>query len=280
MSTTSAVTVQRVWRGVRARRQFTELLLSTLNGLKRDELSGDGLLRSPEDAAAVGRSGKSRVKSLYTAASIADTTPAAAALRRRSAPASVRAGTPSLEEALEEARTSQFHHPGSPRTGPVFLRANTSEDSVDSDVPEPTARFGAGPPSPQSAVRASAAVASTPAAAVASTPAALARLGKIGALGSNPESVPTTTEDLQFTEELAADLGVEALRELASVLGRLSASRNKLLASLVERRGELMHEREQRQTMVEQLLIQVDRSRSLRSKSKKPAKRSDRRGSI
>ena len=115
---------------------------------------------------------------------------------------------------------------------------------------------------------------------MASTPAALARLGKIGALGSNPESVPTTTEDLQFTEELAADLGVEALRELASVLGRLSASRNKLLASLVERRGELMHEREQRQTMVEQLLIQVDRSRSLRSKSKKPAKRSDRRGSI
>ena len=252
MSAASALTVQRVWRGVRARRQFTDLLFATLNELKRDELGGTGLLRSP---ASLRRGSKSSEEG-YAAATTVST---AAASQRP--PAVVRAGTPSLEEAT----TSHFHHPGSPRTGPVSLRAISSESSVDSDVWEPTARFGA-EASPVTKVSASAGAAS-------STPAALAHLGKLGALGSNPEGVPTAAEDLQFTEELAADMGVEALRELASVLGRLSASRNKLLGSLVERRDELLHEREQRQTMVEQLLMQVDRSRSLRSKSKKPGKR-------
>lgn len=261
MSAASALDVQRVWRGVRARRQFTELLFATLNGLKRDELGGDSLLSSPEDVAAVGRPGKSAAAASANATTV---TSAAAAPQRPAAV--VRAGTPSLEEALEEATTSQFHHPGSPRTGPVSLHANTSDESMDSDVSEPTARFGAGPSSPVSK-------ASTTAGAASSTPAALAHLGKLGALGSSLEGVPAAAEDLQFTEELAADMGVEALRELASVLGRLSASRNKLLVSLVERRDELLHEREQRQTMVEQLLMQVDRSRSLRSKSKKPGKR-------
>lgn len=256
MSAASALTVQRVWRGVRARRQFTDLLFATLNELKRDELGGTGLLRSP---ASLRRGSKSSEEG-YAAATTVST---AAASQRP--PAVVRAGTPSLEEALEEATTSHFHHPGSPRTGPVSLRAISSESSVDSDVWEPTARFGA-EASPVTKVSASAGAAS-------STPAALAHLGRLGALGSNPEGVPTAAEDLQFTEELAADMGVEALRELASVLGRLSASRNKLLGSLVERRDELLHEREQRQTMVEQLLMQVDRSRSLRSKSKKPGKR-------
>ena len=64
---------------------------------------------------------------------------------------------------------------------------------------------------------------------------------------------------------------MEALRELAAVLGRLSAARNKLLATQLEKRDELLHEREHRQTLVEQLLLQVDRSRSLRRP--KPGKR-------
>ena len=93
--------------------------------------------------------------------------------------------------------------------------------------------------------------------------------------GNTSESARTDAEhaeDLQFSDELAATMSTEALRDLASVLGRLSATRTKVLTSLVEKRDELRHERSQRQALVEQLVMQVDRSRSLR-KVKAPGSR-------
>ena len=80
-----------------------------------------------------------------------------------------------------------------------------------------------------------------------------------------------TLKTLAKALRIPAEELVEALRELAAVLGRLSAARNKLLVTQLEKRDELLHEREHRQTLVEQLLLQVDRSRSLRRP--KPGKR-------
>jgi len=66
-------------------------------------------------------------------------------------------------------------------------------------------------------------------------------------------------------------VSVEALRELAAVLGRVSAAGNKLLFSQLEKRDELLNEHEHHQTLVEQLLMQVNRSRNRRGAS--PGKR-------
>ena len=235
-TSTATLLIQRTWRGARARRGFTELLFAALQEQIREDFSHE-LVELPEE------------------------TPALPALRGVG-----RSSTPSLEEALEEASVLQFYHPGSPSP-----RKPASQP--DSAQTNPVAHK---PPQPSPHVCASSSEASspkptttTPNAAPGLTPASIARMGSLGdGMGSAGASAG---EDLRFTEELAADMSVEALRELAAVLGRLSAARNKLLVTQLEKRDELLHEREHRQTLVEQLLLQVDRSRSLRRP--KPGKR-------
>ena len=73
---------------------------------------------------------------------------------------------------------------------------------------------------------------------------------------------------LEFTEEMAAGMNLEALRQLSAILSRLIVSRNKTLVALVERHDELEHERSYREQLVEQLLQQVGQSRGLRTKRK------------
>ena len=240
----SAVVMQRVWRGVCARRRFTELLYVTL----QDQLREDFVSEQPSPAAA------------------------APVSRRRSQ-------TPSLEEAQEEATISQFFHPngGEPHDSqcvqpPPPLRIQGSS----SDTVPPAARTG--PPSPNEQWAPSTGAQSLPRDAGASANGGHSRAGSGGAIpsalvrgdsghsdsGRSGRTAEEDADDLQFSDELASTMSHEALRDLASVLGRLSATRSRVLTSLVEKRDALRHERSQRQALVEQLLMQVDRSRSLR----------------
>ena len=220
--------VQRVWRGVCARRRFTELLFVTLQEQLREELVSE-LPAPPTEAA-----------------------PAAAPV----APSRRIAQTPSLEEAQEEASIIHFFHanggaPHDPQFGfdppsPPLIRTSGSSDStVHPSYPTEPCASTTGPQSPQR---------------------------DHGDGGNTSESARTDAEHAEFSDELAATMSTEALRDLASVLGRLSATRTKVLTSLVEKRDELRHERSQRQALVEQLVMQVDRSRSLR-KVKAPGSR-------
>ena len=241
----AALAVQRVWRGLCARRHFTELLLSSLQEqLQQEDLSSERLELPEENA------------------------PAPASPR-----AVPRAKTPSLEEARELASEAvsigQFHHPGSPHpeAGLPLLTAQASGELIQ---PSPSRNA---PPSPFLHA------APSPKGVGPGAEARHARSGSGGAVTpalsrrntSDSDSAPTGGEDLQFTEELAANMSNDALRDLASVLGRLSATRNKVLLQLAEKRAELLHEKEQRQTLVEQLLQQVDKSRGVRKA--KPARR-------
>ena len=241
----AALAVQRVWRGLCARRHFTELLLSSLQQqLQQEDLSSERLELPEENA------------------------PAPASPR-----AVPRAKTPSLEEARELAAEAvsmgQFHHPGSPHpeAGLPLLTAQASGELVQ---PSPSRNA---PPSPfLHAASSSTLVPPSPKGGGRGAEARHARSGSGGAVTpalsrrntSDSDSAPTGGEDLQFTEELAANMSNDALRDLASVLGRLSATRNKVLLQLAEKRAELLHEKEQRQTLVEQLLQQVDKSRGVR----------------
>jgi len=72
--------------------------------------------------------------------------------------------------------------------------------------------------------------------------------------------------ELQFTAETAKGMGIEALRELMSVLTRLTVNRNEALVALLQKRDELLHERQYREQLVQQLLAQVDNSRALRGR--------------
>ena len=78
--------------------------------------------------------------------------------------------------------------------------------------------------------------------------------------------------DLEFTEEMAESMSIDALRELAGVLTRIIATRNNDLITLQLRRDELRHERNYRQATVKALVAQVDRSQYVREERRKAGK--------
>ena len=80
------------------------------------------------------------------------------------------------------------------------------------------------------------------------------------------------SSDLEFTEEMADSMSLDALRDLARVLTRVIGTRNKELITLQERRDELRHERDLRQNTVNSLIAQVDRSQFVKEERKKAAK--------
>ena len=75
--------------------------------------------------------------------------------------------------------------------------------------------------------------------------------------------------DLEFTEETAERMSLDGLRELASVLTRVIVTRNKELMTLQLRRDELQRERDARQAIVSSLVAQVDRSQYVKEERKK-----------
>ena len=81
------------------------------------------------------------------------------------------------------------------------------------------------------------------------------------------------TSDLEFSANMAESMSLDALKELAAVLTRTIATRNKELISLQLRRDELRHEREYRQATVAALVAQVDRSQFVKEERRKANKR-------
>ena len=79
--------------------------------------------------------------------------------------------------------------------------------------------------------------------------------------------------DLEFSEQMAESMDVEALEELANVLRRTIATRNAELVTLQLRRDELMHERDFRRQTVSALVAQVDRSAYVKEEKKQKEKR-------
>jgi hypothetical protein len=96
--------------------------------------------------------------------------------------------------------------------------------------------------------------------------------GAPSSLGGGDDPAGAPSSDLEFTSEMADSMSLEALRELAAVLTRVIGTRNKELVALQERRDELRHEREFRQATVNALISQVDRSQFVREERKKSAR--------
>ena len=213
------VLIQRLWRGVRARRAFSELFFEFASGELQLQLPGilaDASATSPQ-------------------------TPS----RRRSS-------SVTLEEALIEAgrqcRTPQATSAVSPsfavERGNGHRRASSACAVM---LPRRCQLDGASTP----------VNARSPAAPSAVHGAAAADI-----------HVPEPTVD----EDSVAGMSIDALHELVGVLTRIIATRNGELVGLLERRDELEHEREYRENMVAQLVSQVDKSRSVKSKGgSKPA---------
>lgn len=78
----------------------------------------------------------------------------------------------------------------------------------------------------------------------------------------------TSAGALQFTSEMAEGMSHRELRELMGVLTRLTVNRNNVLVDLLQKRDELLQERECREQLVQQLLAQMDNSRALRDGSR------------
>eukprot|EP00967_Tisochrysis_lutea_P025252 scaffold29082_cov40-Tisochrysis_lutea.AAC.1 len=84
-----------------------------------------------------------------------------------------------------------------------------------------------------------------------------------------PQEEPDTgVGALHFTAESAKGMSLKELRELMGVLMRLTINRNAVLVDLLQKRDELLHEREYREQLVQQLLAQVNNSQALRGKKK------------
>jgi hypothetical protein len=75
--------------------------------------------------------------------------------------------------------------------------------------------------------------------------------------------------DLEFSEEMAESMSIDALRELAGMLTRVITTRNKELSALEHRRSELRQERDVRQATVTALVTQVDRSQFVKEERKR-----------
>ena len=173
-------------------------------------------------------------------------------------------GRPTLEEAQAEAfeiqnlRSDFLASAGarrrcSPPPPPLLARATTVAGSGST---------GSGPSSPAApASELSRRCSCGSASKRSSAPASPARGGSVGAVTA---ASPSDADALEFTEAMAGEMTLDALKELSQVLQRLIHERNAALIDLLQHRDELLHERAYRQSLVEQLLQQVDRSRGLR----------------
>jgi hypothetical protein len=104
--------------------------------------------------------------------------------------------------------------------------------------------------------------------AVSSPDAAASEAGRLkSALARDDGDGDASAGALQFTSEMAEGMSHRELRELMGVLTRLTVNRNNVLVELLQKRDELLHERECREQLLQQLLAQVDSSRGLREKS-------------
>ena len=107
------------------------------------------------------------------------------------------------------------------------------------------------------------------------------RVGSEGgqAAASAPAGVDDADADLEFTEQMADSMSLDGLEQLAKVLTGIIATRNKELVALQLRRDELTHERDFRRSTVTALVAQVDRSQFVKEERKKEKEERKRRQS-
>ena len=80
-------------------------------------------------------------------------------------------------------------------------------------------------------------------------------------------------DDLEFNEQMAESMSVDALGDLAKVLRNTIAKRNSELVALQLRRDELSHERDFRRQTVSALVSQVDKSVFVKEEKQKEKRR-------
>ena len=249
----AATAIQARYRTVLAQRAFSERLYAAF--------AADGAPPKLEALEAELMRPRSRRPS-HSSASEDDT---ASPRRAPATPAERRgSGRPTLEEAQAEAfeiqnlRSDFLASAGAPAAAPpppppLLARATTVAGSGST---------GSGPSSPLApASELSRRCSCGSASKRSSAPASPARGGSVGAVTA---ASPSDADALEFTEAMAGEMTLDALKELSQVLQRLIHERNSALIDLLQHRDELLHERAYRQSLVEQLLQQVDRSRGLR----------------
>ena len=253
----STCEIQRIWRGVLARRTFSDSFLDSVEASL-----------GPPSAHPCDRGGPST------------------ALLEEDA-------TPSLEEAQEEASYKYNHHMAvsshcscgsSTRRASDDLVLDPSTPGSRSAVAKLTASVAVhSPPASQMRWASTAALrelspvvhsvrgAATPHAASPGSQyypsvcdkTAVFHLPSHPRVDAHREVFPgdgSSTSGFEFTEEMAESMSTDALRELCAVLTRIICSRNKELVGLLERRDELRHERDYREKTVTALVAQVKRS--------------------
>lgn len=285
----AACLAQRVWRGVRARRTFSELFFASVEA----SLSGSSV---PINMFIAGDEEASEEAPSSRCCEEADTTGAV---------------TTSLQEAQTEASYKYNHHI-------LSSAAGSSEPPIGSgptpsrEPPPSVSRWvsvagvAATPPPMRWASSAGLDVALSPAraggedghaapaigvhhrrTASRGMPRSLHRRGSSeGGGGSGTHTVSSlaaaaaeddSTPGLEFTAEMAEGMSMEALREMATVLARIITTRNKELVSLVERQDELRHERDFRQATVSALVAQVDKSQWVKNDEARSRRKPERR---
>lgn len=303
-TTADAVLIQRIWRGVLARRRFSDLFFEAMETeFGQDSAPALPPLTLPRDIAdAFGDYEESSPK-----------TP----LRRMST---------SLEEAQQEAAynpsaTGTWEHVPNKNAGAATAHKLASRRTVCGTPSAYTPSLGvSGARTPRWA--SSAALCSTPcasstSAAASSSSAAIAGLGTGAKRGSmvlghlRTPSVASSSlaagagppagaghsrngseggaavlpfaagaagpsggnDDLEFNEQMAESMSVDALGDLAKVLRNTIAKRNSELVALQLRRDELSHERDFRRQTVSALVSQVDKSVFVKEEKQKEKRR-------
>ena len=298
-----AIYIQRVWRGIRQRRYFSDLFFVTVEASLGPELTsslpiydyGDEVQKSPchdspsleeaqreasynpsvscfahvEASSARARRSQCGVHSAMGACASPAVVRSSAA-RWASSPVVMAAGN--LGTASLACGGDSSHHCRTPSGGGgakssrAAATAATAGDSRIVSVHMRTPSAGAGasgsiatPAPPPSRLVAKHRLIVSEGAHVQTAVAAAAFEANEGVASS----------DLEFSEEMAESMSIEGLRELAGVLTRVIATRNKELVALQVRRDELLNEREVRQATVTSLVAQVYRSLFVKEERKK-----------
>jgi len=247
--------VQRVWRGIRARRVFGDLFFAHVDKYFADR---------PEKALGL----------LYEATE-------ERTARRREEEAELRKmralfELPSLEDAFTEAHYKYNHHVTG-ETMPGIATASRRQTISGAEIAsrgdadgQPRVRPRTMPASAPTSPLPAASALSTASAASPGTTLSNARASKHkrhmseGASKFNTSASMAAQEidaETQFTAEAGERMSVEQVRELASILSRIIDTRNKELVALLEKQDELRQQRDASQATVQALVAQVDKSR-------------------
>ena len=283
-----AVLVQRTWRGVLARRHFSDLFFDTLEASIGQEAMAVPSLAFVYDDYDYDAGPKTPVRrtslSLEEAQEEAAYNPAASCFMHVPSQQGCASGT----KQITHRRSMSGTPGGSCASTPVAPDGPSRWASSAALGASPAIGMGsavlvsdaAGAAATANARRGSAlhfrspSIAAAPSAACAIGKPAAASHRRVGsgdgqAAASAPAGVDDADADLEFNEQMADSMTLDGLEQLAKMLTGIIAKRNKELVTLQLRRDELTHERDFRRSTVTALVAQVDRSQFVKEERKK-----------